>query len=177
MHRFIREIARARTSVQVRGMVIVVAALLAPTLAFAAGDVTVALTAQKVTKVDGHEVLASAEKAKPGEVLEYRAVYRNAGAQDARRLQATLPIPHGVEYLSKTAAPSQVLASVDGKTFAPVPLTRIERTPDGRDLVREIPLSEYRALRWVIGTLPAKQSRAVVARVRVTPVAVAADVR
>ena len=152
-------------------------ASLAPAIAFAAGDVTVALTAQKVTKVNGQEVLATAEQAKPGEVLEYRAVYRNAGAQDARQLQATLPIPHGVEYLPRTAKPSQALASLDGKTFAPVPLTRAERTADGRTVVREVPLSEYRALRWVIGTLPAKQSRAVVARVRVAPVAVAAIVR
>ena len=48
------------------------------------------------------------------------------------------------------------------------------RTPDGREVLVEVPPSEYRALRWAIGTLGAKQSRTVAARARVAPLAVAA---
>jgi len=148
-------------------------ALLAPVVALADGSVHVALTAQRVTEVNGHEVLLSAEKARPGEVLEYRAVYRNDTGTAVRQLMATLPIPNGLEYLPRTAAPAQVLASLDGQSFAPVPLVRTQRMADGHEVVREVPPSEYRFLRWSIGALGVKQSRTVAARVRVAPLALA----
>lgn len=150
---------------------ITAAALCAPAFAFANGDVRVSLTSQRVTIVDGKEVLVSAEKARPGDVIEYRAVYQNDGRTAVRELDATLPVPNGLEYLPKTAAPAVVLASTDGRTFAPVPLVRKARAADGREVVREVPLSEYRALRWSIGTLAAKESRTVRARMRVAPLA------
>lgn len=150
---------------------IVAVAAFAPALAFADGDVRVALTSQRVTLVDGKEVLVSADRARPGDVIEYRAVYRNDGPTAVRELDATLPVPNGLEYLPKTAAPAVVLASTDGRTFAPIPLVRRTRTADGREVVREVPLSEYRALRWSLGTLAAKESRTVRARVRVAPLA------
>jgi len=151
-------------------------ALLAPALAFADGDVHVSLTAQRVTVADGHDVFASADKARPGDVIEYRAVYKNDGRYAVRELFATLPVPSGLEYLPKTAAPAVVLASTDGKSFAPIPLVRMQRMSDGREEAREVPLSEYRALRWSVGTLPSKESRTVAARMRVTPLAPVAAV-
>lgn len=154
-----------------------VVAALAPALAHADGDVRVTLQAARVTTSNDREVLVPADQAKPGEVLEYRAVYTNDGKRDVRQLMATLPIPSGVEYLPRTAAPAVVLASLDGVTFAAVPLTRRERTADGREVIREIPASEYRFLRWPVGTLAARQSRTVTARVRVVPVAVASNSR
>src|SRR5262249_35812631 len=42
----------------------------------AEAGVTVHLTANRVTKLMGRDVLAPAETARPGETLEYRAVYR-----------------------------------------------------------------------------------------------------
>lgn len=155
---------------------IVAVAAFAPALAFADGDVRVALSSQRVTLVDGKEVLVSAAKARPGDVIEYRAVYKNDGRSAVRELDATLPVPNGLEYLPKTAAPAVVLASTDGSSFAPVPLLRKERTADGREVVREVPLSEYRALRWPVGTLAAKESRTVRARMRVAPLASVAAV-
>lgn len=156
---------------------LVAVASFAPVLAHADGDVHVTLQAARVTMTNSREVLVSAAQAKPGEILEYRAVYTNDGKRDVRQLMATLPIPVGVEYLPRTAAPAVVLASLDGKSYAAVPLTRKERTADGRDVIRAIPASEYRFLRWAVGTLPAKQARTVKARVRVSPVAVAANTR
>ncbi len=166
-----------RTIQRTLAFALVAVASFAPALAYADGDVRVTLQATRVTTTNSREVLASAAQAKPGEILEYRATYQNDGKRDVRQLMATLPIPAGVEYLPRTAAPAVVLASLDGKAFAAVPLTRKERTADGREVIREIPTSEYRFLRWAVGTLPAKQNRTVTARVRVAPLAVAANER
>ena len=143
----------------------------------AAGSVAVELTAQRVTKAQGKEVLAPADEARPGELIEYRALYRNDGAGEARGLMATLPIPRGTQYVAGSALPRRVEASLDGRTFAAVPLKRTEKTPDGRTIVQEVPVAEYRALRWPLGALPSRDQRTVSARVRVEPVPVAANTR
>ena len=133
-------------------------------------EVQVELTAHRIVKdAQGHEQLASGDHAKPGELIEYRAIYRNDGSAGVRKLVATLPIPQGMEYIAATAAPTAALASRDGKTFAAMPLKRTVKLSDGRSVVREVPLSEYRALRWTLGELPAKADRTVRARVRVAP--------
>jgi len=141
----------------------------------AAGSVAVELTAQRVTKSQGKEVLVAADQAKPGELIEYRALYRNDGANEAKGLMATLPIPRGTQYVAGSATPRGVEASLDGRTFAPVPLKRSVKTADGRTVVQEVPVSEYRTLRWPLGVLPTKQSRTVAARVRVETTTVAED--
>jgi len=141
----------------------------------AAGSVAVELTAQRVTKAQGKEVLVAADEAKPGELIEYRALYRNDGTGEARGLMATLPIPHGTQYVAGSALPRRVEASLDGRAFAPVPLKRTVKTPDGRTVVQEVPVAEYRTLRWPLGALPARDQRTVTARVRVEPVPVAAN--
>lgn len=133
----------------------------------AAGSVAVELTAQRITKAQGKEVLVPADEAKPGELIEYRARYRNDGAGEARGLMATVPIPRGTAYVAGSALPRRVEASLDGHTFAPVPLKRTVKTPDGRTVVQEVPVAEYRALRWPLGTLPSRDQRTVSARVRV----------
>jgi uncharacterized repeat protein (TIGR01451 family) len=158
-------------------LALVAGAFCVPAAAHADGTVRVTLTAQHVTTTNGREKLESAEKARPGDVIEYRAIYLNDGATAVRQMMATLPIPVGMEYLPSTALPATAQASLDGRTFAPVPLVRKQRLPDGRVTVQEVPASEYRALRWPIGALGAKESRSVVARVRVAPVAVAALTR
>ncbi len=153
----------------------VLAAFAAP--AFAAGDVTVELTANRVTKAQGRDVLSAAEQARPGDVIQYRALYRNAGKGAARGLLATIPIPRGTHYVPGTANPKRVEASLNGRTFAPVPLTRKVRTADGRTVTREVPPEEYVALRWSLGALPAQTAREVAARVRIEPAALAANAR
>lgn len=143
----------------------------------AGGGVAVELTANRITKSQGREVLSSAAQAHPGETLEYRATYRNASATEARGLTATLPIPPGTAYVPGSAAPRRAEASLDGRTFSAIPLMRGERTADGRTVMREVPASEYRALRWPLGALPRNQSRAVTARVRIQQTEVAALTR
>jgi uncharacterized repeat protein (TIGR01451 family) len=121
-----------------------------------------------VTGADGKQTLQDGSYARPGDVLEYHAVYRNNGTKPARDLLATLPVPaNGLEYLPKTAFPDGVQASLDGKTFATPPLMRTVKLPDGKEVLREVPVSEYRFLRWKLGELPAGKSVTVGARMRV----------
>jgi uncharacterized repeat protein (TIGR01451 family) len=138
-------------------------------VALAEGDVSVALSAYRVTMSQGKEAYVPAEQARPGEVIEYRATYKNTGKQAVNDLMATLPIPQGLEYLPKTAQPVRLLASVDGKNYEAVPLVRRVKGADGRIVVRDVPLSEYRSLRWPMGSLAARAEAQVRARMRVTP--------
>jgi len=158
-----------------------VLALLA--LAFAApaahadGDVKVSMTAHRVTTNDrGAERLVAAEQVKPGETIEYRARYRNEGDAAVHQLVASMPIPAGMEFVPGTASPTVVLASLDGKTFAPVPLKRQVKNAKGQPVEELVPYREYRALRWTIGDLASKGEETVRARMRVTPVGVASNV-
>jgi hypothetical protein len=71
--------------------------------------------------------------------------------------------------------PAQAQASIDGAVFAPMPLSRMVKQADG-SLRRElVPLSEYRALRWEVGSLPAGGSTVVslLTRIDSPPVAAA----
>ncbi len=144
-------------------------AIATPVASAARADVQVNLTAQRVVHdTQGHDVLVAGDQARPGELLEYRAVYRNTGSRNVQKLMATLPIPQGMEYVPSTAAPALVLASTDGRKFEPVPLQRKVRLTDGREVMRDVPAGEYRWLRWPIGTLPGRGERLVQARVRVS---------
>ena len=62
-------------------------------------DLDIVLSARKVM-VDqtGCEMLVEADAA-PGDVVDYRAIFVNAGAKPLRHLEPTLPIPDGMEYL------------------------------------------------------------------------------
>jgi uncharacterized repeat protein (TIGR01451 family) len=155
------------------GGVFAVAVAIALTVASAAvvaradGDVAVTLVAQRVMAESGSkETLLPADHAKPGDVIEYRATYRNSGTANVHQLAATLPIPVGSEFLARSASPAPSLASLDGRTFAPLPLKRRVRQADGREVTEDVPLREYRSLRWTLGTLPARGERIVRARVR-----------
>ena len=154
-----------------------VCGLAIPFAASAFADVKVDLVARRVTQnASGKEVLAAADEARPGEVIEYQATYSNDGTTAVNKLVATLPIPEGLEYLPKTVRPAPALASLDGKTFAAMPLKRKVRLADGREVEREVATSEYRFLRWTLGSLPGGRSQVVRARARVAPLTVAARV-
>src|SRR5262245_39048168 len=176
MHRFVR-LTLAIALAAVFGAAARPALAASPPAKPASGSVAVELTANRITKSQGKEVLAAADEAKPGELIQYRALYRNDGAGEAKGLMATLPIPRGTHYVPGSAVPRRVEASLDGRTFAPVPLKRTVKTPDGRTVVQEVPVAEYRALRWPLGALPSHEKRAVTARVRVEPAAVAVNTR
>ena len=132
-----------------------------------ASDVVVTLKAQKVERTkEGKEVLRVADRAVPGEVIQYDALYRNQSKKGIRNLQPTLPIPAGLEYLPDSAKPAPSKASLDGKNFAPIPLMRQVALPDGKTKEEPVPASEYRALRWELGDLDSGRNALVSARAR-----------
>jgi uncharacterized repeat protein (TIGR01451 family) len=119
---------------------------------------------------NGKEVLSAADKASPGETLQYQVTYRNNGKSAVTSLTATLPLPDGLAYVPGSARPANPQASVDGKTFASMPLKTLVKMADGKLQEQLVPYSDYRALRWSVGSLPANDEMAVSARVQVNPV-------
>lgn len=120
-----------------------------------------------VKQADGKEQLSAVIAVKPGDVLQYTATYKNSGKQSAKDMLATLPIPAETVYVASSALPAAAMASVDGKVFEPMPLTRKVKQPDGVLLTVPVPLAEYRFVRWTQRELAAGASFTTSARVRV----------
>lgn len=146
-------------------------------VADASGAPDVVLTAYRVVTLSAPAAGQPAERLqplkdiRPGDTVEYEAQYRNPTGATARDVKLTLPVPTGgLEYLTATAAPGVTTASLDGRTFAPLPLTRTVTLPDGRTERREVPAAEYRFLRWDLGDLPAGGTRTVRARMQLPAV-------
>ena len=112
-------------------------------------------------------VFRPAQVSKPGDVLEYRVSYTNHWNAAVNGLVASLPITVGTTLVDKSQLPPDVEASTDGTRFAPLPLMHRVRQADGSEQQQPVPLSEYRALRWSLGTLATGMSEQVSARVRV----------
>ena len=144
----------------------VIAAALALYLPLQA-EVKVLLIASKIINVDGTEKKEPGDKAKPGEVIEYVAEYKNPDKGPVKDVVATLPVPAGMEYLPNTAMPSQVMASTSDGKFAPLPLKRAVRGADGKVTQELVPYSEYRSLRWSLGDMSGGTSKSVRARMKV----------
>jgi len=125
------------------------------------------LQVQQVETVDGNTVLKPAQVSKPGDVLEYRVSYTNHSNTAVNGLVANLPIPVGTTLEDKSQLPPNAQASTDGSRFAPLPLMRRVKQADGSEQQQPVPLSEYRALRWSLGTLAPGKSEQISARVRV----------
>lgn len=137
--------------------------LAAPPSQTAKADVKAQLLAFKVSG----DKLEQAETANPGDIIEYQARYTNTGTVAAQRFSPQLPVPDALVYAGNTALPSGFLATTDGKNFALAPLMRSVKAPDGTNKLVAVPLREYRALRWQLGTLAPGQSVTVKARARV----------
>lgn len=130
--------------------------------------VGIVLTQAKVVKsADGKEQLVDAPGVKPGDVLEYRAVYTNRTDKAVTGAMATLPIPEGLVYQPRSARPvssagvTLQAATKDG-VFAAEPLMR-----QVKGKAEPVPYAEYRALRWNLGSLGAKAQATVSARAAV----------
>src|SRR5258708_13724238 len=113
------------------------------------------LVAYKVVTANGAEQIQSADKAKPGDVVEYVAEYQNTDKRPVREVMAKLPIPSGMVYVPETASPAGALASTDDINYAPVPLKRSVPGPDGNMAQQLVPYSDYRPLPRTPGETPA----------------------
>ncbi len=137
-------------------------------IARAAEPVTNTLAVHRITKQsDGHEVSEAASSVRPGDLLEYSAEFHNAGDKAANALVATLPIPVGTEFVPGSTKPAAVLASLDGNTFAEMPLKRTVKGVDGTLHEELVPPSEYRFVRWAPMDLAGHGALTVSARVNV----------
>lgn len=158
------------------GFCIFCVTLLVGQAAWAQTQVTSVLVAQLVEMVDGKAVLKPATQSKPGDIIDYSSTYKNSGTAAAEKLLATLPVPVGTTLLSASAQPGSALASTDGSVFAPMPLMRNVRQADGSQRSEPVPMADYRALRWDLGTLAAGRTAVVSLRVRIDSTAVATPV-
>lgn len=132
------------------------------------GAVTIELTMKRViTNAKGNEILENAPRIKPGDLVEYTAVYHNRSKQRISGLKGSLPVPLGLEYIKRSARPSSVLATTDNGNYVAEPLMRTIKDKVGRDQQVEVPYQEYRNLRWEIGDLDAGKKSVVSARMRV----------
>lgn len=132
-----------------------------------AEPVQITLEARKVVRAaDGRESFAAGDVVRPGDVLEYVATYRNTTREAVRGLEATLPIPVHTELLPESVRPAPVRASLDAREFAALPLQR-KTVVNGREAVENVPLHEYRFVRWQPVSLGAQASLTFTARVRV----------
>lgn len=151
--------------VKMIGVAVLVAA--GPLHAQQGGPVETRLEARKVVRAaDGQESFAPAGDAKPGDVIEYVAAYRNPTRQAVSGLEATLPLPPNTEFVPGSARPSAAKASVDARAWGDLPLTR-KVIRDGREIEEQVPVREYRYLRWFPGELGGEKTLTYTARVRV----------
>lgn len=105
--------------------------------------------------------LKATDQVKPQALLEYKVEYSNASSQSLKNLKLNLPLPVDVTYTGQSL-PKDAYASVDGKSFAKAPLTRME---NGKKV--NVPLAEYRFLQWNVSELKPKQKIIVSAQVQV----------
>lgn len=129
--------------------------------------VKVVLTQSKIVAANGVEHKQSADKVLPGDVIEYVVECKNPDTKAVSDVKPVIPVPAGLEYIPQTASPTPVMASTDGKNYAPVPLKRKVQGADGKMIEQLVPVSEYRSLQWNIGSLDAGASKSVKARMKV----------
>lgn len=134
-----------------------------PAQADESGAIDVQLNVMKIESTSGAEIFVPAETIRPGDVLQYEIVYKIKGEDEVLELLAQLPIPEGMEYVSGSANPAKVLASLDGIDFFPVPFNLV----DGKESQEKMPMMKYRILGWAMRGLAPGDEFKVSARLKV----------
>ena len=124
-------------------------------IAHAAEALSVNLQAKQIVTENGKQVLKTVNRANSGDVIQYQAIYRNNIQKPMTNVALTIPVPASMVYVS-SSSPAPIQASLDGKKFENLP---IMRKVNGKMV--EVPASQYRAVRWIVKTLPAQQSTTV----------------
>ena len=134
----------------------------------AENPVKVNLSVHKLEMKQGKEHFVSAESALPGDVLEYRANYKNVSNKPVDAVFASLPIPDGAEYIVASAFPKNIVARARGeKEFAITPLQQEIVGVDGKKTKAALPLAAYGAIGWQLGTIKPAASTDIRVRVRI----------
>lgn len=139
----------------------------APSKSSSKSPLQVELSVAKRAVVLGKERWVPTKEIKPGDTIEYRAIYRNVGKTDLQQVKAMLPVPSAGAYVLGSASPDSAQASLDQKTFSAMPLMQRITDDQGQSIDQPVPAEHYRAIRWVIDTLPAGTSHEVSMRVHV----------
>ncbi|MGI4815324.1 MAG: hypothetical protein ACRYG5_01935 [Janthinobacterium lividum] len=144
----------------------------------APAPIDVALTAFKVVKGRHGEQFVDAASARPGDVLEYRAVYRNHSQAPLRAVVGSLPVPKGTRYVLGSARPANAIGhTADGRDEAlPVAMRTAPAIPAAASLADAASAggqtdsqatADYRSLRWTLGDMAGGATRSISARVRI----------
>ncbi len=103
---------------------------------------------------DGKETFLPADKARPSDVIEYRLTYKNSGTDLVRSIFITDPIPSGTMYIEASASQpnkGRVEFSIDGgRTYGTWPIEIIEKTNDGRQVVKRATPDMVTHIRWTL---------------------------
>ena len=116
------------------------------------------------TGADGTERLETAERARPGDVIEYRLTHTNTFPDALRDLAIVGPLPEGLELLNAfrsadMPAVFELRGDFDpdspGEEWSPLPVTRIVVEPDGSRRAEPARREHFTAVRWRLdGALP-----------------------
>ena len=110
------------------------------------------------------------EVVSPGDILRYTVSSQNAGANTAKNLTITQPIPEKMVYELETATSqnqAEVVYSIDnGETFVAEPTITIE-TADGATIEKPAPAETYTHIRWKFGSLSPESEIAAMYEVKV----------
>jgi uncharacterized repeat protein (TIGR01451 family) len=133
--------------------ILAIAVLVLSLPAWAQGALTSEMQAWLVTlQADGTESFDPATSVEPGQVIEYRTLYTNAGSAPVSGLTVIGPVPVGTLYIGGSAATPVghvFQASIDGgSSWQSEPLVRRVTLPDGSQKEQIIPPSEYTHVRW-----------------------------
>jgi hypothetical protein len=113
------------------------------------------------------EKLKAAPSVQPGDLLQYTAHYGNPTAATMRDVVSTVPVPVGTQWVPSSDQPHAAQASVDGRDYGPLPLTRKQLQANGQWVQVPVPVAEIRYLRWPARALAAGESFDASLRVRV----------
>jgi uncharacterized repeat protein (TIGR01451 family) len=133
----------------------------------------ITLTVQKIVMLHGEERRVDATHAEPGDILEYRAAYKNAGKTELSELSATLPLPEHTRFISDSAYPVGYKVSTRSARdvfILPEAKENTGKTAEKSSVENNrMPSTDnpYGALRWTIEKLAPGQTVVIGARVRV----------
>jgi len=139
-------------------------------------SVTSRLEALQVSAdASGTESFAAAGEVKPGDLIEYRLIYENAGKDPASQLAVNGPIPKGTVYVPGTAisaVKNDLKFSYDGgKSWVVSAPLRVIRGADGKASEQPAPPEEITNIEWLVREpLKPGSQQAYRYRVRVTAV-------
>lgn len=123
-------------------------------------DVSIKSESLQEKTINKQTTWVKAVKVIPGTKIRYVNTISNNGNATAQNLVVTNPVPKHMLYVGESAKCSGVCTitySIDGKVFD-VP-AKLFVTENGKKRVAKA--TEYKAIRWVVQTLGAKQSSSV----------------